>query len=155
MKDISSTAGSSSVIVAIQPFVQKTTTEFHATHRIADKRMQTGIESLFITEVLAENHIFGGQYSLAAYIIRVHTFPSARDGATVEDYHQTVVVSITQNIFIQAHRFLLVATKEINFDSFHSKALQPFHFTFADNSIVHVIHRSLLNIIPIAGRAIP
>jgi len=117
--------------------------------------MQTGIESLFITEVLAENHIFGGQYSLAAYIVRVHTFPSARDGATVEDYHQTVVVSITQNIFIQAHRFLLVATKEINFDSFHSKTLQPFHFTFADNSIVHVIHRPLLNIIPIAGRAIP
>ena len=117
--------------------------------------MQASIESFLITKVLVENHILGCEHSLATYIVGVHTFPSARDGTAVEDYHQTMIVSITQDIFIQTHRLLFVSTKEINFDSFHSKTLQPFHFTFADNGIVHVIHWSLLNIIPIAGRAIP
>ena len=117
--------------------------------------MQTSIESLFIAEVLVEYHILGCQYGFTTYIIRIHTFPSARDCTTVEDHHQAVIVGITQDIFIQVYRFLLVATKEIDFNAFYSETLQPFHLAFADNGVVHVINRPLLNIIPITRRAIP
>ena len=117
--------------------------------------MQTSIKSLFIAEMLVEYHILGCQYGFTTYIIRIHAFPSARNRTTVEDHHQAVIVGITQYIFIQAHRLLLVATKEIDFDTFYSETLQPFHLAFADNGVVHVINRPLLNIIPITGRAIP
>ena len=85
--------------------------------------MQTSIESLFIAEVLVEYHILGCQYGFTTYIIRIHAFPSARNRTTVEDHHQVVIVGITQDIFIQAHRLLLVATKEIDFNAFYSEVL--------------------------------
>ncbi|CDA82434.1 unknown [Bacteroides sp. CAG:754] len=117
--------------------------------------MQAGIEGLFVTEVLVENHILGSQHRFASYVVRIHTLPTARDGTAVEDNHQSVVVCITEDLFIQTHRFLFVATEEIDFDSFHPKALQPFHFTLADDGVIHMVDRPLFYIIPIAGRTIP
>ena len=113
--------------------------------------MQAGIESLFITEMLVENQILGSQYRFAAYIVGIHPLPSARHCTAVEDYHQTVIVSITQNTFIQTHGFLFVSTEEIDFDTFHTLLLKPFHFTLADNRIIHHIDRPLLDIIPVAA----
>ena len=113
--------------------------------------MQAGIESLFITEMLVENQILGSQYRFAAYIVGIHPLPSARHCTAVEDYHQAVIVSITQNTFIQTHGFLFISTEEIDFDTFHTLFLKPFHFTLADNRIIHHIDRPLLDIIPVAA----
>ena len=113
--------------------------------------MQTGIESLFVTVVLVENQILGSQYRFAAYIVGIHPLPSARHCTTVEDYHQTMIVSITQNTFVQTHGFLFVSTEKVDFDTFHTLLLEPFHFTLADNRIIHHVDRPLLDIIPVAA----
>ena len=113
--------------------------------------MQTGIESLFVTVVLVENQILGSQYRFAAYIVGIHPLPSARHCTAVEDYHQTMIVSITQNTFVQTHGFLFVSTEKVDFDTFHTLLLKPFHFTLADNRIIHLIDGTLLDIIPVTA----
>ena len=117
--------------------------------------MQASIERFLITEMLIEHHIFRSQHCFTAHIIRIHTLPSARQRTTVENHHQPVIVRITQNIFIQPHCLLLVTAEEINLDSLHTETLQPFHFTFTDDCIIHPVHRSLFDVIPIAGRTVP
>jgi len=117
--------------------------------------VQTSIESLFITEVLIENHILRSQHRFTAHIIGIHPFPSARQGTAVEDNHQSMIIGIAQDSFIQTHGLLLVTTEKIDLDTFNSLTLQPFHFTLACNGVIHQIRRSLLDIIPVTTRTIP
>lgn len=68
---------------------------------------------------------------------------------------QSILVGISQNIFIQLHGMLFVATKEINLYAPNPNTLHPFHLFASRNGIVHKATRRLRSIIPIAIRIIP
>ena len=155
MEYISGLAYASAVIVAVEAFVEECATKLHATDGVADKWMQTGIKCFFIAKMLLENQVFRCEHGFASYIIRIHTLPSPRKGTAVENDHQSIIIRIAQDGFVQTHGFLLVTSEEVYFDSFYSYIMQPFHFLFTDNGIVHVIGRTLYYIIPVAAGTIP
>ena len=126
-------ADGTSVVRTVVTLVQQRTAKLHTADGIADKRMQAGIISLHIIEVLVEYQVFRSQYSLTAHIVRIHAFPAAWDGTAMEDYHQAVFVGISQNIFIQAHHLLLVTAEEVHLQALHAALLQPFHLFLASN----------------------
>ena len=63
LKDVRRTANSSAIIAVVQTFVQEHTAKLHASHRVADKGVQRGIERLVITEMLAKYQIRRSQHS--------------------------------------------------------------------------------------------
>ena len=135
-------------IVARIMLVECRTTEVHTSHSIANERMQTTVQSLSITSSLCEMHVLTCKNSLACSIVRIHTLPATRQGATMEYYEQTIVVGIAKNIFIKLNHWLLVATKEVNLDTTNTYLLHPFHVFLAGNSIVHDATRPLRSMIP-------
>ena len=137
LKDVRGAANSSAIVAAVQTLVQEHTAKLHASHSIADERVQRGIEGLVITEMLAKYQILGSQHRLAAYVIGIHPFPAARQGTAVEDNHQTVVVGIAQNLLVQTQGLLLVTAEEVYFDTLHTQTLQPAHLLLAGNGVIH------------------
>ena len=142
-------------VAAVQTLVQEHTAKLHASHSIADERVQRGIEGLIITEMLAKYQILGSQHRLAAYVIGIHPFPAARQGTAVEDNHQTVVVGIAQNLLVQTQGLLLVTAEEVYLDTLHTQALQPAHLLLAGNGVIHPVDGTLLYIVPVTTGAIP
>ena len=155
LKDVRGAANSSTIVAAVQTLVQEHTAKLHASHSIADERVQRGIEGLVITEMLAKYQILGSQHRLAAYVIGIHPFPAARQGTAVEDNHQTVVVGIAQNLLVQTQGLLLVTAEEVYFDTLHTQTLQPAHLLLAGNGVIHPVDGTLLYIVPVTTGAIP
>ena len=58
LEDIGCTSDGSAIISSVQTFVEERSAKLHTAHRIADKRMQAGVESLVIAKVLLENQVF-------------------------------------------------------------------------------------------------
>ena len=73
----------------------------------------------------------------------------------MEDYLQTIIVGIAQDIFIEFHRLLFVTTEEVNFDSHYTYLLHPSHLLLAGDGIVHNLTWSLWSIILETIRIIP
>ena len=117
--------------------------------------MQTGIEGLVVTEMLLKDQVFRSQDSLATYIIGIHPLPTTWQGTAVEDNHQTMVISIAQHIFVKTHRFLLIASPEINLDTLHAQLLHPAHLLLANDRIIHLVCRALSYVVPVATGTIP
>ena len=65
----------------------------------------------------------------------------------MEDYLQAIIVGIAEDILIELHRLLLVATEEIHLDACHANLLHPSHLLLAGDGIVHNLTRSLRSII--------
>ena len=73
----------------------------------------------------------------------------------MENHLYSVSVSITKDVLILLHCLLLVATKEVHLDALYSNALHPGHFSFASNSSIHAVTRSLRSIVSITVTVIP
>lgn len=73
----------------------------------------------------------------------------------MEDNHQTVVVGIAQNLFVQTQGLLLVTTEKVYLDTLHAPALQPAHLLLAGNGVIHPVDGTLLYIVPVTTGAIP
>ena len=73
----------------------------------------------------------------------------------MEHHLQTMTVGIAQDILIELHGLLLVATEEVNLDSLHTNALQPAHLLFAGNGGVHTVTWSLRGIVPETVTVVP
>ena len=133
----SHTPASARSIIRIIIFIQCTAAKVHTTHRITDKRMQAGIECLSVTASLREMQVFTRQYCFTRRIVRIHTFPAARQSTSVENHQQPVFIGISKNIFIELHGNLLVTAKEVNLYATYSNTLHPFHFFTTGYRIVH------------------
>ena len=105
--------------------------------------------------VVAEEHILGGQHGFATHEVGIHTLPSARQGAAVENHLQSVAVGIREDILVELHGLLLVAAEEVNLDALHADALHPFHLAFACHGGIHAVSGSLRGIVPEAIAVIP
>lgn len=66
----------------------------------------------------------------------------------MEDAKQAKVVGIAENILIELHHGLLVATKEVDLDASDAVLLHPFHLLATDTAVVHLTDRSLRSIVP-------
>lgn len=73
----------------------------------------------------------------------------------MKDHHQPMIIGIAQDFLIQAHRLLLVTSKEVHLYSFYAHTLHPAHFLLAGNGVVHFVDRTLLYVIPVAAGTIP
>ena len=128
-KDIRCFALTATLVVGIIELVESGTTEIHRTHGVADEGMDAGIASLSITHTLREMQVLTGKYCLGGCIGREHALPTARKGASMEDDEQTEVVGVGEDILIELHHRLLVATKEIHLDTTNTDALHPCHLS--------------------------
>ena len=142
-------------VSAVDMTIHKTAAELHATNRITAEWVHSCVLSLNIAEVLVEIQVFTCKHSLATHIVRVHAFPTAWQGTSVEDDHQSEVVCIAKDLFIEAHCLLFVATEEIHLDSLHANLLHPLHILLACNRVAHHIDRTLCNVVPPSARTVP
>ena len=117
--------------------------------------MEREIKGLSDGSTLAKEHILGGQHSLGGHIVGVHTLPTTRDGTTVEDDLETIAVGIGEDILVEAHRLLLVASEEVDLDALDADALHPLHLAFAGNGGVHAVARTLRGIVPETVGVVP
>ena len=56
----------------------------------------------------------------------------------MEDDQNAKVVGIAEDVFVELHHVLLVATKEIDLDASDADALHPCHFGTAFTALVHL-----------------
>ena len=155
LEDVGRPARRPAIVRAVVAFVEECPAELHAAHGVANEGMEAGVEGLEVVEMLVEHEVFGGEHRFAADIVGVHPLPAAREGATVEDNHQAVVVGIAEDGFVEAHGLLFVSAKEIHLDTLHADFFQPFHFLFTHDGIVHAVRRALYDVVPIAAGAVP
>ena len=85
--------------------------------------MQGGVVGFLIAESLAEHEVFRCKHRLAACVVGVEAFPSARHCAAVEYDIDAVVVCVAEDVFIEAHGFLLVAAEEVDLYTFYSEVM--------------------------------
>ena len=73
----------------------------------------------------------------------------------MEHHLQAIAVGIAEDVLVEAHHLLLVATEEVHFDALHANALHPFHFPFTGNGCVHAVTRTLRCIVGEAVAVVP
>ena len=155
LENIGRTPDGPAIISSVQTLIKECPAKLHAAQCIADKRMQASVKSLVIAEMLLENQILRGQHGFASHVVGIHALPSTRDGTTVKDNHQSMVIRITQYLFIETYCFLLVTPEKVHLDTFHAYLLQPTHLLLAPDDVIHTIDGTLFDIIPIAAGTIP
>ena len=101
-----------------------------------------------VVEPLAENHVLGGKHSLAAYVVGIHPFPSARHRAAMEYHAYAVVVGIAEDVLVQAHCLLFVAAEEVHLDALYAYLLHPFHRLLALYRAAHHVDGALHYVVP-------
>ena len=151
-------AGATCIALArlpVETLLQNCTAIFHRSDGVANKGMEAGMARFHIAETLTEIEVLGGKDSLGTAVVGIHLLPTARQGATVEDDLNTVVVGIGENAFVEAHGLLFVTTEEIDLNTSHTTVAQPFHLLLADNGIVHALAGILRGIVPTAVRVVP
>ena len=65
----------------------------------------------------------------------------------MENHLQAVVVGIGEDIFIKAHRLLLVAAEEVDLYSADSYLLEPFHLLASCHRVAHYVAWSLWRVV--------
>ena len=73
----------------------------------------------------------------------------------MEDDQQTGIVGIAENLLVELHHRLLVATEEIDLDTQNACVVHPFHLLLATCSVVHDTFRRLRSIVPRAIGIVP
>ena len=142
-------------VLLIIIFIKGAPPEVHAAHRVADERVQSGVESLRIAGTLREIHVLAGQHSLGRHEIGIHTLPTARQRATMVNHQKPVVVRVAQDIFIQLHGLLLVAADKVHLDAAYARIAHPRHLAAAHRGAVHPPARALRRVVPMAVGIIP
>ena len=122
---------------------------------VAREGVHGELESLGLGVLLGEVDVLAGQGCLARHVVGVHALPSSRDGASVEYHLQAVAVGVAQDVFVESHGLLLVASEEVDLDAHHADALEPFHLALAGNGRVHAIARTLRCVVAIAVGVVP
>ena len=73
----------------------------------------------------------------------------------MEDALDAIVIGVAEDAFVNAHRLLLVASKEIHLDTSHTAVAQPLHLLLADDGIVHGLTRALGSVVPGTVAVVP
>ena len=154
-EDITGTTHRTAFIVSTIELVQGRAAEVHGSHRVTDKRVDAGIAGLSITSTLSEMQVLAGQHGLTGCIVGIHALPASWQGTTVEDHQQPEVIGINQDILIQLHHLLFVATEEIHLDTTDASTLHPCHLLTAHQMVVHLTDRTLWSIVPGTVGVIP
>ena len=94
--------------------------------------------------------VLAGQHSLGGYIVGIHALPTTRQCTAMEDDLQAEIVGIAENILVELHHHLLVASEEIHLDAQDTILLHPFHLLAAQAAVVHNSLRGLGGIVPFA-----
>ena len=117
--------------------------------------MNAAIEGLGITGTLSEVQVLGGQHSLGGYVVGIHALPAAGQRTSVEDDLYAEIVGIGQDILIELHHGLLVASEEVDLDAQDAVLLHPRHLLATCCRLVHLASRTLRSIVPVAIAVIP
>ena len=132
---------SAPLVVGTVELVECRAAEVHGTHRVADERVKCRIVCLGIACTLSEVEIFRSENGFAGRIVGIHLFPSARQGASVENHKNPEVVGIGKDILIELHHVLLVTSKEVHLDAAYAHALHPRHFGTTFTALIHLALR--------------
>ena len=136
------------LVVLVIMLVERRTAKVHRAHGVADKGVDASILSLSIARTLSEVQVLRSQYSLRSHIVRIHALPTTRQRATMEDDLQTEVVGIGEDILVELHHGLLVATEEVDLDAQDAIFLHPCHLLATGSRLIHLALRRLGSIVP-------
>lgn len=97
---------------------------------------------------------FRCEHGFASYIIRIHTLPSPRKGTAVE---MTISPLSSASLRMASYRRMVSCLSPPKKSTLIPLLLYyaAISFPFTDNGIVHVIGRTLYDIIPVAAGTIP
>ena len=73
----------------------------------------------------------------------------------MEDAHQAEVVGIAEDVLVELHHRLLVATEEIDLDAANAVVLHPLHLLATDAGVVQLADRRLWSVVPRAVGVVP
>ena len=147
-EDIAGAARCAALVVHTIVLVQRGTAEVHGTNGITDEGMDAGIEGLSIAGTLSEVQILGSENGLRGYVVRIHPLPTSRQCTAMENALDAIVVGIGEDIFVELHHLLLVATEEVDLDSQNAVLLHPSHLLAACTTLVHLVAWALRGIVP-------
>ncbi len=145
----------SALIILMHVGIHHYATPVGSTESVARERMHGEFETFLTSMMIREAYILRCEHSLRSNIVRIHTFPTTWDCATMEYHLQTMTVGIREDIFVELHHLLLIRAKEVDLDTCDIILLHPCHLLLTSNRSVHTSTRTLRSIIPIAIRVIP
>ena len=154
-KDVAGAANGAVLVVGIVEFVQRGAAKVHRADGVADEGVCAGIGGLGIAGALPEVQVLRGKHSLRGYVVGVHSFPTARQGATVEDTLNTELIGIGEDVLVELHHLLLVASEEVYLDAENAVLLHPRHLLAACAALVHLAYRCLRSVVPRAVAVVP
>ena len=143
------------LIVLREILVHDDAAPVHGGCRIPTEGVQGEVERLTDGCPFIEEHVLTGKDGLGGHVVGVHALPSARDGTAMEDDLQTVSVGITEDILIETHGLLLVATEEVDLDALDADALHPCHLPFTGDAGIHAVAWSLGCVVPETVGVVP
>ena len=145
----------SALVVLAHMAVHDHTTPVGGSESIARERMHGKLESLLLCVVFREADILRGEQRFRRHVVGIHTFPSARNGTTMEHHLKSILIGIDEDVFVEFHHLLFVAAEEVNLYSCDIVVLHPFHLAMTSIGCIHTVARSLRSIVPVSVRAIP
>ena len=154
-KDIGSLALTAALVVGVVELIERRTSEVHRTHGVADERMDAGVLCLGITHALREMKVLAGKHCLGSGKGWIHAFPTAWQGAAMEDDEKPIVVGVGENVFVELHHRLLVATEEVYLYATNAYALHPCHLLTTRMRLVHQVAWALRSVVPCSVAVIP
>ena len=98
-------------------------------HGVACEGIGAEFESLLPGMMFGKIYILRCKHGLGCHIVGIHAFPSARQCAPMEYHLQAVPVGIHQDVLIEFHRLLFVASEEVHLDACYSVVRHPFHLS--------------------------
>ena len=117
--------------------------------------MDAGVLCLGITHALREMKVLAGKHCLGSSKGWIHAFPTAWQGAAMEDDEKPIVVGVGENVFVELHHRLLVATEEVYLYATNAYALHPCHLLTTHMRLVHQVAWALRSVVPCSVAVIP
>ena len=145
----------SALVVLVHALVHDDAAPVGTAKGIAREGVHGELEALLTGMVVGEAYVLRCQQGLGGNIVGVHALPSSWNGASVEDYLQSVAVGVDEDVLIEFHHLLLVAAKEVHLYSGNVVELHPCHLLIACIRCVHPSARSLWGIVPEAVGVVP
>ena len=153
--DVAGLAYGAVLVVGVVELVEGGATEVHRADGVAYEGVYACVKRFGIAGALSEMKVLGCEDSLGCGVVGIHAFPSAWEGAAVEDDEQSEVVGIGENVLIELHHGLFVASEEIDLDAPYAVVVHPFHLLAADACVVHLADGCLWCVVPCAVAVVP
>ncbi len=98
------------LVIFREILVHDGTTPIHRSHGVAAEWMHGQFESLLLGMIIREEYIIRSQYSIARYIVSLHSLPTSSLGAAMVDKMNAIIYAFSPYVMIVRLGVLLVGS---------------------------------------------